>query len=143
MKRRFLAALAGIACATCVYAQSDAPGPLVTPSGELRFVRAGSDFAAMLDTETFDRFASKALVHFDDVDGARASVTRTLVQTDRGPELYDFRRRPPTVQRSDTRMTIERVFWQGDEVVMQSAQGWYRFKGGTFARLRSSKMTFH
>jgi hypothetical protein len=57
--------------------------------------------------------------------------------------LYDFRQRPPLVQRLGERMTVKRVFWQGDEVVMQSSQGWFRFKGGVLTKLRSSTTTYH
>lgn len=144
MTRLLLATLAAMSFATSVHAQSSsASGPFVTPAGQLQFDRAGRDFVVTLDKAIVDRFDANTLLHFDDIDGANDTVARTLVETDRGPVLYDFRRRPPAVQRSDTRMTIARVFWQGDEVVMQSAQGWYRFKGGAFSRLRSSKMTFH
>ncbi|WP_269668031.1 hypothetical protein [Paraburkholderia sp. SOS3] len=40
-------------------------------------------------------------------------------------------------------MTVERVFWQGDQVVMQGSQGRFRFKGGVFPKLQSSKTTYH
>ena len=143
MKRLILAALAATTFATCVHAQSNASGPLVTPSGKLQFVRADRDFVAMLDQEIFDRFGASALTHFDDVGNANDTVTRTLVQTDSGPVLYDFRHHPPLVQRSDMRITVKRVFWQGDEVVMQSSQGWFRFKGGVLTKLKSSTTTYH
>ena len=97
----------------------------------------------MLDKDVFDRFSANALTHFDDVDSANDNVTRTLVQTDSGPVLYDFRRHPPLVQRSGKRMTVRRVFWQGDEVVMQSSQGWFRFQGGVLTKLQSSITTYH
>ncbi|MFL9998675.1 hypothetical protein PQR34_45935 [Paraburkholderia sediminicola] len=143
MKRLFLAALAATSFATCVHAQSNASGPLVTPSGTLQFVRVDRDFVGMLDKEVFDRFGASTLMHFDDVGNANDSVSRTLVQTDSGPVLYDFRQRPPLVQRLGERMTVKRVFWQGDEVVMQSSQGWFRFKGGVLTKLRSSTTTYH
>ena len=143
MRRLFLAALAATAFSTCVHAQSSASGPLVTPSGQLQFVRVDRDFVGMLDKEVFDRFGASTLMHFDDVGNANDSVSRTLVQTDSGPVLYDFRQRPPLVQRLGERMTVKRVFWQGDEVVMQSSQGWFRFKGGVLTKLRSSTTTYH
>ncbi|MFM0340400.1 hypothetical protein [Paraburkholderia fungorum] len=143
MRRLFLAALAATSFATCVHAQSNASGPFVTPSGELQFVRVDRDFAGMLDKEVFDRFSANTLTHFDDVGNANGTVTRSLVQTDSGPVLYDFRRRPPLVQRSDKRMTVKRVFWQDDEVVMQSSQGWFRFKRGVLTKLQSSTTTYH
>ena len=141
--RLFVAALAASSFATCVHAQSNASGPLGTPSGQLQFVRADHDWTAMLDNEVFDRFGANALAHFDDVGNANDTVTRTLVQTDSGPVLYDFRRRPPLVQRSGIRMTVRRVFWQGDEVVMHGSQGWFRFKRGMLTKLQSSTTTYH
>ncbi|MEM5439510.1 hypothetical protein [Paraburkholderia diazotrophica] len=143
MRRLFLAALAATCCVTCVRAQSNAPGPLVTPSGELQFARVDRDFVGMLDKEIFDRFDADTHPHFDDVGNVNRTVTRTLVQTDSGPVLYDFRRRPPLVQRTGKRVTVKRVFWQGDEVVVQSSQGWFRFKGGVLTKLQSSTTTFH
>jgi hypothetical protein len=144
MRRLFLAALAATSFVmNCAYAQSNESGPLATPSGTLQFVRVDHDFVGMLDKDNFDRFGANTLTHFDDVDDAGQTVRRMLVQTDSGPVLYDFRRRPPLVQRSDTRMTIKRVFWQDDEVVMQSSQGWFRFKGGVFTKLQSSKTIYH
>ncbi|WP_341316410.1 hypothetical protein WN982_34070 [Paraburkholderia sp. IMGN_8] len=143
MRRLFLAALAATSFVTCVHAQSNASGPLVTPAGKLQFVRVDRDFEGMLDKEIFDRFSASTLTHFDEVGNANDSVTRTLVQTDSGPVLYDFRHHPPLVQRSGKRMTVKRVFWQGDEVVMQSSQGWFRFKGGVLTKLQSSMTTYH
>ncbi|MGF6597654.1 hypothetical protein P3T23_002371 [Paraburkholderia sp. GAS448] len=143
MRRLLLAALAATSFMTCVHAQSNASGPLVTPAGKLQFVRVGRDFEGMLDKETFDRFSASTLTHFDDVGNADDSVTRMLVQTDSGLVLYDFRHHPPLVQRSGKRMTVKRVFWQGDEVVMQSSQGWFRFKGGVLTKLQSSTTTYH
>jgi hypothetical protein len=142
-KRLLLAALAACLVATCVHAQSNASGPFVTPAGTLQFSRVDRDFVGMLDKVIFDRFGANTLTHFDDVDDASQTVTRALVQTDSGPVLYDFRRQPPLVQRSGKRMTVKRVFWQGDEVVMQSSQGWFRFKSGVLTKLQSSKTTYH
>ncbi|GAB2924452.1 hypothetical protein GCM10027093_74880 [Paraburkholderia jirisanensis] len=143
MKRLLLAALAAICFATCVYAQSNDSGPLVTPAGTLQFVRADREFVGMLDNAAFDRFAANTLTHFDDVGNTSDTVTRSLVLTDSGPVLYDFRQRPPLVQRSGKRMAVKRVFWQGDEVVMQSPQGWFRFKRGVLTPLQSSTTTYH
>jgi hypothetical protein len=143
MRRLLLAALAATSFVTCVHAQSNASGPLVTPSGNLQFVRVDHDFVGMLDKEIFDRFGANTLSHFDDVGSADDTVTRTLVQTDSGPVLYDFRHHPPLVQRSGKRMTVKRVFWQGDEVVMQSSQGWFRFQRGVLTKLQSSTTTYH
>lgn len=147
MRRLFFAALATTSAATffvtCVHAQSNASGPLATPSGTLQFVRSGHDFTGTLDNQIFDRFSASTLTHFDEAGNANQSVTRTLMQSDSGPVLYDFRRRPPLVQHMDKRMTVRRVFWQGDEVVMQGSQGWFRFKGGVLTKLQSSTMTYH
>ncbi|MDT8837436.1 hypothetical protein ParKJ_08420 [Paraburkholderia fungorum] len=143
MRRLFAAALAAATFATCVHAQSNASGPLGTPSGKLQFVRADHNFAAMLDQQIFDRFGANTLTHFDDMAGNNDTVERMLVQTDSGPVLYDLRDRPPLVQRCGTRMTVKRVFWQGDEVVMQGSQGWFRFKRGALTKLQSSTTTYH
>jgi hypothetical protein len=143
MRRLLLAAFTATSFVTCVHAQSNASGPLVTPSGSLQFARADHDFVGMLDKEVFDRFGANTLTHFDDLGSTDDTVTRMLVQTESGPVLYDFRRRPPLVQRSGRRMTVKRVFWQGDEVVMQSSQGWFRFQRGVLTRLQSSTTTYH
>ncbi|HEX7936225.1 MAG TPA: hypothetical protein VF573_24575 [Paraburkholderia sp.] len=142
MRRLFAAALAAISFATCVHAQSNVSGPLGTPLGKLQFVRADHDVVAMLDNQVFDRFAASALTHFDDVD-SQDTVRRTLVQTDSGPVLYDFRQRPPLVERAGLRMTVKRAFWQRDEVVMQGSQGWFRFRHGALTKLQSSTTTYH
>ncbi|KAA1016254.1 hypothetical protein FVF58_02480 [Paraburkholderia panacisoli] len=143
MRRLFLAALAATSFAACVHAHGNASGPLVTPSGKLQFMRVGRDFVGMLDKEIFDRIGANTLTHFDEVGNANNTVTRMLVQTDSGPVLYDFRDHPPLVQRSDKRMTLRRVFWQRDEVVMQSSQGWFRFQRGVLTKLQSSSTTYH
>ncbi|SDH11796.1 hypothetical protein [Paraburkholderia phenazinium] len=143
MKRLLLAAIAATSFATCVHAQSNASGPLVTRSGELQFERVDSGFVAMIDNKIFDRFGANTLTHFDDIGNASDTVARTLVQTDSGPVLYDFRHHPPLVERLSTRMTVKRVFWQNDEVVMQGAQGWFRFKQGALTKLQSSTTTYH
>ncbi|RKT22374.1 hypothetical protein B0G69_5831 [Paraburkholderia sp. RAU2J] len=143
MKRLFIAALAATSFATSVYAQSSDAGPLVTPSGKLQFVRADRDFVGMLDNQIFDRFGANTLTHFDDSSDANDTVKRTLVQTDSGPVLYDFRHNPPIVERSGKRMTVKRVFWQNDEVVMQSSQGWFRLKRGVLTNLQSSMTIYH
>lgn len=143
MKQLFFAALAATSLVTGVHAQSNASGPLFTPAGNLQFVRVDRDFEGMLDKEVFDRFSAGTLTHFDDIGNANDSVARTLVQTDSGPVLYDFRHHSPLVQRLGQRMTVKRVFWQDDEVVMQGSQGWYRFKGGVLTKLQSSMTTYH
>ena len=143
MTRLFFAALAASCLMTSALAQSNASGPLSTRAGELEFAHTGRDFTAMLDKQAFDRFDANTLTHFDDTDDAQGVIARSLVQTDSGPVLYDFRRRPALVQRTGQRMTVKRVFWQGDEVVMQGSQGWFRFKGGALTKLQSSTTTYH
>ncbi|WP_322101467.1 hypothetical protein [Paraburkholderia sp. J41] len=137
----FAACLA--AClATAAHAQSH-DAALTTPSGTLQFARAGHAFVATLDNAAFDRFDAGALTHFDETGAQGDAVPRTLVQTEAGPVLYDLRRRPPLVQRTSLRMTVKRVFWQGDEVVMQGSQGWFRLRNGTLTKLQSSKLIYH
>jgi hypothetical protein len=143
MRRLFLAALLAASLMGYANAQSNVLGPLVTPAGKFQFVRGDRDFEGMLNNEIFDRFSASTLAHFDDVGNANDSVARMLVQTDSGPVLYDFRQHPPLVQRLGTRMTVKRVFWQGDEVVMQSSQGWFRFNRGVLTKLQSSTTTYH
>ena len=143
MKRFFLAVLAATLFATGVHAQSDEAGPFVTPSGALQFVRAGTDVTVMVDQATIDRFSANGLTHFDEIDDSTDAIRRMVVQTEAGPVLYDFRTRPPIVVRSAKRMSIRRVFWQGDDVVMQGSQGWFRLMGGELTRLQSSSTTYH
>jgi hypothetical protein len=142
MKRLFLGALAATCLTAGVHAQSDEAGPIVTPAGSVQFSRADGDFVASLDGKPFDRFHANALTHFDEVADATDSVARSLVTTDSGPVLYDFRRNPPLVQRSGKRMNVRRVFWQGDDVVMQGSDGWFRLKGGVLTRLQSTKSIY-
>lgn len=142
MKRLLFAALAAVSFASFAHAQSNATGEFTTPSGTMQFVRDDRDFVAMLDKEIFDRFDAKTLAHFDETGRDNATVTRMLVQTAFGPVLYDLRHKPPLVQRVNARLTIKRVFWQPDEVVMQGADGWYRFKDGTLTKLQSSTTTY-
>lgn len=143
MKRLYIAALAGTFFAAPIHAQSSDAGPLDTPAGQVQFVRDGQGFSALLGNDAFDRFSAHALTHFDDMNSANGTVARVLVQTDLGPVLYDFRHRPPLVQRIGARMSVKRVFWQGDEVVMQGSQGWFRFQRGVLTKLQSSKTIYH
>ncbi|WP_321792490.1 hypothetical protein [Caballeronia sp. J97] len=140
----FRAAAAGtLFIATLAAAQSDAAGPIATRAGALHFLRDESGMAALIDTQVFDRFDAKRIVHFDETSGSSDTVTRMLVQTDTGPILYDFRRNPPLVQRAGQRMTVKRVFWQGEEVVMQSNLGWYGLQRGKLTKLQSSTTIYH
>ena len=142
MKRFFLSMLAAILLAGPVHSQTNEPGPLTTRAGALAFVHADGGFVSTLDNQVFDRFQANVLTHFDEVEDKSGAVTRTLVQTDAGPVLYDLRARPPLVQRSGMRMNIKRVFWQGDDVVMQSTRGWFRLARGVLTKLQSSKSTY-
>ncbi|SDR50920.1 hypothetical protein SAMN05443245_6792 [Paraburkholderia fungorum] len=143
MKRLFLATLTALSVISCAHAQSSASNSLATRSGTLQFTHVDRGFEATLDQQSFDRFTSNTLTHFDDIDSKHDTISRMLVQTDSGPVLYDFQRRPPTVQHANQRMTIKRVFWQDDEVVMQGSQGWFRFRHGEFSKLQSSKTIYH
>lgn len=143
MKRLLLAALAAASFVTCAHAQSHAADSLATPAGTLQFVRDDRDFVALLDKQIFDRFGAKTLEHFDEVGHDGHTITRMLVQTAFGPVLYDFRSRPPLVKHASERMTVKRVYWQPDEVVMQGSGGWFRFKNGTLTKLQSSTTTYH
>lgn len=125
------------------FAQSNAAGPIPTPAGTLHFLQDESGMAALIGTQVFDRFDAKRIIHFDDTPGAGDTVARMLVQTDTGPVLYDLRRNPPLVQRTGQRMTVKRVFWQGEEVVMQSNLGWYGFTRGKLTKLQSSTKIYH
>ncbi|PMS17821.1 hypothetical protein C0Z18_18405 [Trinickia dabaoshanensis] len=142
MRRLFLGALAATCFAAGAHAQSDAAGPFVTPAGSVQFERAGGDYVASLDGKAFDRFGAHALTHFDETNEGTEAVARSLVMTDSGPVLYDFRRRPPLVQPAGKRLSVRRVFWQGEDVVMQSPQGWFRLKGGVLTKLQSTKATY-
>ena len=143
MKRLLIAALAATCLASSLHAQTHDTGPLDTPTGKLQFARDGHGFVALLQNDAFDRFGANTLTHFDELNSADDTVARTLVQTDVGPVLYDLRRRPPLVQHIGARMTVRRVFWQRDEVVMQGSQGWFRFQRGVLTRLQSSTTTYH
>ncbi|RFU49903.1 hypothetical protein [Paraburkholderia sp. DHOC27] len=143
MMRLFLVALAAFSFATGGHAQSNATGPLETPAGTLQFERAEHGFVATVDKEIVDRFEANTLTHFDDIGSTNDSIARMLVLTDAGPVLYDFRRRPPLVQRVSERLKVRRVFWQGDEVVMQGPQGWFRFRQGVLTKLQSSTTVYH
>ncbi len=142
MKRLLLAALTAASFVTCAHAQSDATGSFATAAGTVQFVRDDRDFVAVLGKDIFDRFDAKTLAHFDEVGHDNSTITRMLVQTAYGPVLYDFRHNPPLVQHVNTRMTIKRVFWQPDEVVMQGSEGWFRLKNGALTRLQSSTTTY-
>ncbi|SAK73990.1 hypothetical protein AWB77_03275 [Caballeronia fortuita] len=137
------AAFGALFIATHVFAQSDAAGPIATKAGALRFLRDESGMAALIDTQVFDRFDAKRIMHFDETSAAGDAITRMLVRTDTGPILYDFRRNPPLVQRAGQRMTVKRVFWQGEEVVMQSNLGWYGLQRGRLTKLQSSTTIYH
>ncbi|SAK39033.1 hypothetical protein AWB76_00006 [Caballeronia temeraria] len=128
---------------TLAFAQSDAAGPIDTKAGTLYFLRDESGMAALIEKQVFDRFDAKRIVHFDETSGTADTVTRMLVQTDTGPILYDFRRNPPLVQRAGQRMTVKRVFWQGEEVVMQSNLGWFGLQRGKLTKLQSSTTIYH
>jgi hypothetical protein len=140
---RFCAALIALHGAR-VFAQDaqTGMGPVATKAGSGQFVQQGAGFDAQLDGATFDHLNAGRVAHFDEMSGARMIVEAF----DNGaPELvlYDFRKRPPAVQRIGRRMKLTGVFWQDDEVVLKSADGWFRFQRGTLTKLTSSKVIYH
>ena len=117
-------------------------GPIHTTAGSVTFVPQGNTIDAQLDGATFDRLSGRRIAHFVEPSGARMIVEAF----DNGaPELllYDFTKRPPAVERIGRRMKLTGVFWQRDEVVLKSAEGWYRFQRGTLTKLVSSKTIYH
>jgi hypothetical protein len=117
-------------------------GPIRTVAGSVTFVQQGNGVDAQLDGTTFDRLSARRIVHHVEPSGARMIVEAS----DGGaPELllYDFTKRPPAVERIGRRMKLTGVFWQRDEVVLKSAEGWYRFQRGTLTKLTSSKTVYH
>ena len=117
-------------------------GPIRTTGGSVVFVQQGAAFEAQIDGKPFDRLNGGRIAHFEEPSGARMIVEAF---NNGAPELvlYDFTKRPPTVERMSKRMKLTGVFWQRDEVVLKSADGWYRFRHGTLTKLTSSKMTYH
>jgi hypothetical protein len=139
-----VAALLTFAVMPEVFAQeADASsGPIRTTGGSVMFVQQGTTIEAQIDGKPFDQMNARRIAHFEEPSGARMIVEAF----DTGaPELvlYDFTRRPPTIERMTKRMKLTGVFWQRDEVVLKSADGWYRFQRGTLTKLTSSKMTYH
>src|ERR1700753_1245590 len=127
--RRWLAALAFcVSCTGAALAQegNTDSGPVSTVAGTLTFVREGATHIAQLDGHPFDRQDAARLTHFDD-----PSQKRVLVAASDGAlTLYDFRSKPPAVEHIGRRMTLQGVFWQGDEVVLKGSDGWYRYEHG-------------
>ncbi|CAN7214711.1 hypothetical protein LJR034_000650 [Caballeronia sp. LjRoot34] len=117
-------------------------GPIRTTGGSVVFVQQGATFEAQIDGKPFDQLNARRIAHFEEPSGARMIVEAFDTGS---PELvlYDFTRRPPTVEHMTKRMKLTNVFWQRDEVVLKSADGWYRFQRGTLTKLTSSKMTYH
>lgn len=117
-------------------------GPIQVAGGSVSFVQQGNGFEAQFNGAPFDRFNARRVAHFDEPSGARMIVEAF----DSGaPELslYDFTRRPPLVERVGRRMKLTGVFWQRDEVVLKSADGWFRFQRGTLTKLSASKTIYH
>jgi hypothetical protein len=140
----FFAALLVSASAPNAFAQEaeSGAGPIRTTGGSVLFVRQGNGFEAQIDGQTFDRFNARRIVHFEEPSGARMLIEAF----DSGaPELllYDFTKRPPAVERIGKRMKLLGVYWQRDEVVLKSTDGWFRFQRGTLTKLVSSKTIYH
>jgi hypothetical protein len=139
-----VAALLTFAVVPGAFAQEadSSAGPIRTTGGSVAFVQQGAIIEAQIDGKTFDKLNARRIVHFEEPSGARMIVEAF----DTGaPELvlYDFTKRPPAVERMTKRMKLTGVFWQRDEVVLRSADGWYRFQRGTLTKLTSSKTTYH
>ncbi|SAL61887.1 hypothetical protein AWB66_03597 [Caballeronia telluris] len=129
--------------ASVAHAQSVTAGPVATVAGALQFVQEGSAYVAQIDGQPFDRVNNNRLRHFDDTSGAHEAVARMLVEEGNGLVLYDFRRKPPAVERIGRRLRIESVYWQRDEAVLRTGEGWFRFQRGTLTKLTSSKTIYH
>jgi hypothetical protein len=129
--------------ASGVHAQSSASGPIATAGGALQFVPDGAAYVAQVDGRAFDHLNASRLQHFDETSGAHGAVARMIVEGNDGLVLYDFRRKPPTVERIGRRLKLDGVYWQRDEVVLKSTEGWYRFQRGTLTKLTSSKTIYH
>jgi hypothetical protein len=143
--RRFLQGLLATAAlfASVAHAQSGTTGPVATVGGSLQFVQEGSAYVAQIDGQPFDRVNGSRLRHFDDTSGPHEAVARMLVEEGNGLVLYDFRRKPPAVERIGRRLRIDSVYWQRDEAVLRTGEGWYRFQRGTLTKLTSSKTIYH
>jgi hypothetical protein len=120
-----------------------ATGPMKTVAGTLEFVRQDAGFGAQIDGATFDHLSGSRIVHFTESSGARMIVESFDGNAQPLLTLYDFRKRPPSVEHIGRRIKLDGVFWQGDEVVLRSTQGWFRFQRGTLTKLVSSKTTYH
>jgi hypothetical protein len=133
------------ASATLAHAQEadTGAGPVRTVAGTVEFVRQDGGFVAQIDGVTFDHLNGNRLNHFSEGSGARMIVESFDGNAQPSLTLYDFRKRPPSVEHIARRMKLDGVFWQGDEVVLRSPQGWFRFQRGTLTRLVSSKTTYH
>jgi hypothetical protein len=118
-------------------------GPQKTSAGMLAFIPQNPGFSAQLDGKLFDQLDGTRIAHFDETSGARMIVESF---DGKGPPLlalYDFRRQPPSVERIGRRMKLDGVFWQGDEVVLKTTAGWFRWQRGTLTKLVSSKTIYH
>ena len=117
-------------------------GPIRTTAGSVLFVHQGNGFEAQIDGQTFDRFNARRIAHFEEPSGARM-----LIEAFDGgaPELllYDFTKRPPAVERIERRMKLLGVYWQRDEVVLKTTDGWFRFQRGTLTKLVSTKTIYY
>ncbi len=117
-------------------------GPLKTIGGMVKFKQQNTTFEAQIDGQPFDRFNARRIAHFEEPSGARM-----LIEAFDGgaPELllYDFTKRPPAVERMERRMKLLGVYWQRDEVVLKTTDGWFRFQRGTLTKLMSTKTIYH
>jgi len=140
----FIAALA-VTLSSLAHAQEAETGlgPQKTSAGTLAFIPQNPGFAAQLDGKPFDQLGGTRIAHFNETSGARMIVESF---DGKGPPLlalYDFRTQPPSVERIGRRMKLDGVFWQGDEIVLKTAEGWFRLQRGTLTKLVSSKTIYH
>jgi hypothetical protein len=144
------AVMRGVACAwlglalNVAFAQEARPGngPVSMKAGSVQFVQQGAEFDVQLNGTSVDRFGARRIAHFDEPSGARMLV-EAFGSGAPDVYVYDFRRRPPVVEKVGRRMSISGVFWQVDEIVLKTSGGWYRYQHGELTPLTSTKTVFH
>lgn len=141
--RRWWFGLVAFVLSGASHAQSSAAGPIATSGGALQFVANEGMQIAQIDGREFDRVKASRLRHFDDPSGPRESVSRMIVETGDDLVLYDFRRNPPVVEKIGRRLKLVGVYWQPDEAVLKSTDGWFKFQRGKLTKLTSSKTIYH
>lgn len=118
-------------------------GPQKTHAGMLAFIPQNPGYSAQLDGKPFDQLVGTRIAHFDETSGARMIVESFDGKGAPLLALYDFRKQPPSVEKIGRRMKLDGVFWQGDEIVLKTTEGWFRLQRGTLTKLVSSKTIYH